>query len=306
MRFSKSWPAGVVMLLCVAATSCQSEGKKEKTVSQLNPKLGVCSSLKNAEILKTAGADYIEAGVRRYLIPTESDEKFGEKFAAFKQSALPIYSCNGFLPGSLKSTGADAVHDKILDYAEVAFRRAQQSGIKIIVFGSGGSRKIPEGFDAGQGRKQFISLLKRMGPIAKKYGVTVVIEPLNKKECNFINTVSEGTDIARQVGHANIKVLADFYHMMRENEGPESILKAGKDLRHCHIAELRGRTPPGVNGDDFTGYFQALKTIGYKGRISIECRWKDLNEQAPKAVETLKEQINQVNQVNQGEDISGV
>jgi len=296
MRFSKSWPAGVVMFLCVAAMSCQSEWEKEKTVSRLNPKLGVCSSLKNAEILKTAGADYIEAGVRRYLIPTESDENFGEKFAAFKKSALPIYSCNGFLPGSLKSTGADAVHDKILDYAEVAFRRAQQSGIKIIVFGSGGSRKIPEGFDASRARKQFVSLLKRMGPIAKKYDVTVVIEPLNKKECNFINTVSEGTDIVRQVRHGNIKVLADFYHMMCEDEGPESILKAGKDLRHCHIAELRGRTPPGVNGEDFTGYFQALKTIGYKGRISIECRWKDLNEQAPKAIETLKEQLNQVNQ----------
>ena len=300
MRFSKLCRAGVsggiFVLLCIVAMSCQSEWEKEKTVSRLNPKLGVCSSFKNSEILKAAGADYIEASVRRYLVPTESDEKFGEKFAAFKKSALPIYSCNGFLPGSLKSTGADAVHDEILDYSEVAFRRARQSGIKIIVFGSGGSRGIPEGFDAGRGRKQFISLLKRMGPIAKKYDVTVVIEPLNKKECNFINTVSEGTDIVRQVGHPNIKVLADFYHMMCENEGPESILKAGKDLRHCHIAELRGRTPPGVNGDDFTGYFHALKTIGYKGRISIECRWKDLNEQAPKAIETLKEQLNQVNQ----------
>jgi sugar phosphate isomerase/epimerase len=307
MRISRLWAAGIgggiVMLLCIAVTSCQSEGKKDGTVSQFNPTLGVCSSLDNAEILKNAGFGYIEAGVRWYLVPTESDEKFAANFAAFKKSALPIYSCNGFLPGSLKSTGADAVHDEILDYAEVAFRRGQQSGIKIIVFGSGGSRSIPEGFDAGQGRKQFVSLLKRMGPIAQKYDVTVVIEPLNKKECNFINSVSEGADIARQVGHPNIKVLADFYHMMRENEGPESILKAGADLRHCHIAELNGRTPPGVNGDDFTGYFRALKTIGYKGRISIECGWKDLNEQAPKAIETLQEQLNHVNQV---EDNSGV
>ena len=289
----KGYVSGIgifILMLMLLLSPCQS-GRRDR----LNPALGVCTSIENADLLKQAGYDYVEEGVRRYLVPREDDVSFQTHYAAFQNSPLPIYACNSFLPGSLKSTGPDARHDEILAYSQTAFARARETGIKIIVFGSGGSRSIPEDFDPAQARVQFVSLLKRMGPLAAQYDVAIVIEPLNKKECNFINTVSEATDIARRVNHPNIKVLADFYHMMCENEGPESILKAGSDLRHCHIAELKDRRPPGTTDEDFTPYLRALKQIGYKGRISIECRWQDMEKQLPIAIAALKTQIDQVN-----------
>lgn len=249
---------------------------------------GVCTSLTYADALKDIGFAYVEGSVGRDLMPGKPDAEFAKKRKEFDTCLLPVISCNGFLPGTLKVTGPDARPDTVLRYAEITFRRAASVGIRFIVFGSSGARSIPEGFDRQQARGQFISLLKEMGPIARKYGVTVAIENLQKSETNFINTVGEALTIAREVNDPNIRVLADIFHMLRENEGPEALLKAGKYLVHCHIAEIRDRTAPGMAGDDFRPYFSALKKIGYRGGISIEGSWKI--ENLPKAFQVLKEQ----------------
>jgi sugar phosphate isomerase/epimerase len=133
-----------------------------------------------------------------------------------------------------------------------------------------------------------------MGPLAQAHAVTVVVEPLQKQECNFINTVTEGADIVRAVDHPHIRLLADIYHMRRMNEQPESLRAAGSLIRHVHIAEVRERTPPGVDGDDFTSYFRALRDCGYAGGISIECGWQNLAQQLPVALKTLHAQAAQV------------
>ncbi|GEM_PF-4321717 len=43
-------------------------------------------------------------------------------------------------------------------------------------------------------------------------------------------------------------------------------------------------------------YFRALASIGYTGRLSIECGWDDLAAQLPRAVATLREQMAQIGQ----------
>ncbi|MFC1628732.1 sugar phosphate isomerase/epimerase family protein [Gemmatimonadota bacterium] len=253
--------------------------------------IGVCTAIDNAAIAREAGCSYLEEGVRRLLLPAQSDEEFRQKKDAADACGLPVRACNSFLPGSLKSTGPEADHEGVLRFAETTFRRAAETGVEYIVFGSSGSRRIPEGFDRGHAREQFISLLERMGPLAQGCGITITIEPLQRSECNFINTVSEGAEIVREVNHPYIRLLADIYHMMREDEGPEAILAAGDLLKHLHVAEKADRTPPGVAGDDFTPYFRALKEIGYRGSLSIECSWQDLAQQLPGAVRTLKMQL---------------
>ena len=254
-----------------------------------NPiRFGVCTSLSNSEVLKRSGFAYVEGSVQRDLEPGGPDREFSKRLKEFDTCRLPVIACNSFIPGTLKVTGPDARPDSVLRYAETAFRRAASVGIRIIVFGSSGARSIPDGFDRQQARSQFISLLKKMGPVAGKYGITVAIENLQKSETNFINTVGEALVIAREVNNPNIRVLADIFHMMRENERPEALTAAGAWLVHCHIAELKDRTAPGMAGDDFRPYFSALRKMGYRGGISIEGSWK--SENLPKAFQVLKEQ----------------
>jgi len=267
---------------------------QEKPRAVFAPKIGVCTSVAKAGLLRQSGADYIEAGVRSFLVPDKPEDAFTPNLKAAKECGLPVLSANGFLPGSLKSTGPEANHEGVLEFAETAFKRAKQAGIKTIVFGSSGSRTIPEGFDHGKAEQQFIALLKKMGPLAGKHDVAVAVEPLQRCETNFINTVPQGAKIVRAVNHPNIRLLADIFHMMRMDEPPEHIREAGDLIVHVHIAEKAKRTPPGVACDDFTAYFQALKDIGYKGLISIECGWKDLSQQLPVAVKTMRAQMAKV------------
>ena len=224
-------------------------------------------------------------------MPANSEHEFNNKLLQAQNAMIPVRACNNFIPASLKSVGTDAVHDEILNYMETAFSRAQKAGVEHIVFGSGGSRSIPEGFSRDEARRQFISLCSRMAPVAAKYDVVVVLEPLNKRECNFINSVTEGGEIVEEVNHPNFRLLADIYHMLMDGESHESIKKYGHLIQHTHIAEKEGRAAPGTHNQDFTAYFQALKDIGYKGKISIECRWEDLEAQAPVSIEAIKNQL---------------
>jgi sugar phosphate isomerase/epimerase len=253
---------------------------------------GVCTSLKKAALLKQAGFQFVEENVGSVLVPKAGDEEFEKKLAEIKTAPLPIRSCTGFLPGDLKVVGPEVPMEALMKHAETVFRRAEKAGIGRIVFGSGGSRRIPDGFDATKAKAQFTDYCCRIAPLAQAHKVIVVIESLNKAECNFINRVDEALAIADAVNRPGVQVHVDIYHMMREEEGPESILKTGAKVKHCHVAEKAKRTAPGVDGDDFRAYFKALKAIGYRGGLSIEGKWKD--DQLPKACSVLCEQLKSV------------
>lgn len=259
----------------------------QETVTMSAMPLGVCAGLGQAKALKQAGADYVEDGVQRLLVPQQPEATFAPLLAQAQASPLPVPACNGFLPGALRVTGPAAAHDAIVRYAETAFRRAQQAGVKVIVFGSGGARQVPDGFAQAAATGQFVALLKQLGPLAGAHDVTVAIEPLRRHECNFVNTVREGADVVKAVDHANIRLLADLYHMLQNGETPDDLQAVAPLLVHTHVAEKANRTAPGVAGDDFGPFLRVLRAAGYRGRMSIEGKWSP--EQLPKAFAVLRQ-----------------
>jgi sugar phosphate isomerase/epimerase len=257
-------------------------------------RIGISTGIANNSILASAGYSFVEENARGFLVPSEPDTVFEQKLALLKESKLPVEACNSFLPGNLKCVGPTPSHEEILRFGETAFRRANLAGVKTIVFGSGGARAIPEGFSREEAKKQFISLCKQLAPFAQKYNVVISLEPLNTQECNFINSVAEGGEIVQAVNRDNFRLLADIYHMLKEDESPSNITKYGHLLYHTHIAEETGRTAPGVNNEDFRPYFKALKEIQYEGRMAIECSWKNLGEQAVVALKYMRSQLAEI------------
>ncbi len=249
--------------------------------------LGVCGSINQAPTLAAAGVDYLEENVQAFLAP----EKDGLTFTA---AALPISAACCFLPGALKCVGPVVDAPRLLRYGETAFRRARDAGIEIIVFGSGGARTFPDGWTRERAREQFIDALRQLGPLAQKHSVTIVVEPLNRAECNFINSLAEGANVVRAAAHPNVRLLADAYHMLRDGESYDEILKHGALLRHAHLAENSNRAAPGVNGEDFRPFFRALARVGYQGRVSIECSWKNFEVELPAALACLRQQLAEV------------
>jgi sugar phosphate isomerase/epimerase len=258
------------------------------------PAYGVCAKISDYGMLSEVGYDCVEESVGRFLMPDRSEVEFRRMLEEQREAGARVVSCNGFFPGHLRIVGDTTMHDELVAWSETALRRAQMAGIRYIVLGSGHSRNVPRGFSKEKATAQFVDLCRRLGPVAQRYQVVIVVEPLNSEETNLINTVAEGAQIIEAVNHPNIRLLADLYHMMREGEPAEHLVKYGKYIRHCHIAEREERSAPGVRGDDFTAYFAALKKIRYKGALSIECRWDGMEEQALPALVCMKEQFKQL------------
>lgn len=256
--------------------------------------LGNCASPAQAEKLKAAGFQFIEGTVAHVLKPTMPDAQYAPEIEKLKACALPIRSCNCFIPRKLSLTGPDTKHEEALNYAAIACKRADAIGIPYIVLGSGGARTIPEGFDMDKGKAQFIDFCRKLGDRIQDCKVTVVLEPLPIRSTNLLHKVWQGIEYVDTIDRPRIQLLADIHHMLSEKEGPESIRKAGSRILHCHIAELNGGSPPGTHCEDFRGYFKALKDINYTGGVSCECSYwpkKNVEEAWRKAVRYMRTQM---------------
>jgi sugar phosphate isomerase/epimerase len=271
----------------ITLTSLSSFESKPKAGLQI----GLCGFLEKSEFAKKAGCEYLEGGTAKILMPAKPEQEFLQTFNTLSAQSLQVKCFNVFIPGELKSVGDHAQHDEIVNYATTAFARAERIGADIIVFGSSGSRSIPDGFDRDKAKEQFTSLCKKLAPIAAKHNITIALENLNKGETNFINKLNESAEIVEAVNHPHLKMMCDIYHALKENDPPSELIRFKEHIVHLHIAEKEKRTPPGVMGDDFTPYFKALKKINYRGRISLECNWKDLETELTIAVYTLREQF---------------
>lgn len=101
--------------------------------------------------------------------------------------------------------------------------------------------------------------------------VRYVIEPLNRYETDFINTVDDALGVLEKINSDRVGILADTFHMnIEEANIPESLKRAGKRLYHFHVADSN-RWAPGCGHFDFKSVFKALKEIGYNGYVSVEC-----------------------------------
>lgn len=257
-------------------------------------KLGVCTTLGNSSIIKNVGYDFVELHVQRDLVTLEDDTIYATALDALQSSSLPCPVANCFIPGHLKLTGRGVDYKILENYVETTLKRAKMAGMDTIVFGSGGARRVPDGFSRDKAWQQLVDFGKLVGGIAENYEVLVVVEPLNKSECNILNTVGETAQYVMAVNQPFIRLLVDAYHWGVENEDYEDIVKYGPLVSHVHIATFPNRNPPGVDACDFRSFFTALHQIDYKGRISIEARWSDFPAEVITAYKTLTDYVNSI------------
>ena len=242
------------------------------------------TGIERLETIAKLGYDYVELPLAE--MAALSEEQFEEIKKQVAQSGLSCETCNNFFPGTIRLTGPDVNMDQVLAYVEKALGRAEELGVQYVVFGSGKAKGVPEGFSMEEGYQQVVELLRQVSPVAGKHGITIVIEPLRKPECNLINTFAEGCKLKKDAGVPHVEVLVDFYHMAVEQEPVSHLLEQGKEnLRHVHFANPTGRVYPKDEGEaDYKPFFDALKAIGYEERISCEAYAKDFEAEAREAL----------------------
>ena len=79
---------------------------------------GVCrGNPDEVAVMKEVGFDFWEGGVWSVFDPVKGDAWWREQKDRLAAYALPLRSCNGFIPGKYRITDPKADHAPALDYA---------------------------------------------------------------------------------------------------------------------------------------------------------------------------------------------
>ncbi|WP_258171493.1 sugar phosphate isomerase/epimerase [Paenibacillus sp. R14(2021)] len=239
---------------------------------------GWCRGIEEAEILRSAGFDYIECALT--ALKLEDDLAYRELLPRYLDSPLPASAFNLFFPSDLKVVGPDVDEQRIHRYVAKAAEALHLVGARISVLGSGRSRRVPEEWEKARAEEQFARLLERIADEFTGTGVVLALEPLNRRECNLVNSVEDACRFVQSINRAPIRALADFYHMDEENEPFQTLIDHKAWLAHIHLADT-GRLSPGTGRYPYAEFAADLRKTGYDGMISAECTVNEIGEFAP-------------------------
>lgn len=133
---------------------------------------------------------------------------------------------------------------------------------------------------AGKSREEqkaaLIETLTRAGEVLDGSGVRLGVEPLNTLIDHvgyFLPSTTEGIEIARATGRAEIGIIYDVYHSAVMGEDTAAVI--GRDIDrvfHIHIADHPGRNEPGSGAIDLKTRVDWLVANGYAGAVGLEYR----------------------------------
>jgi len=237
--------------------------------SAANIKIGVCT--RDAANAATYGFDYIEPAAAE--IAAMSDDEFRDYSEEVLSLSIGCRAFNSLIRRpDLKVVGNEVSPSALRDYLEPCLARCKHLGASVVVWGSAGSRNVPEGFSRHRANEQIVEFLRMAGEIAGEHELVVAIEPLRHQESNILTTGAEALEMVRSVKHPNVRMIIDYYHLREENEDPKILEVAQREIVHLHFANPHGRVWPHdlAEDDHYTEFFRYLKKTGYSGGISIE------------------------------------
>jgi sugar phosphate isomerase/epimerase len=230
----------------------------------------MCSSIDGLAAVQAAGYDYAEINTFA-LLPEQDDAAFASVRAQALAAPIPIEACNCFVPGRLKVTGPDVDLAAVRQHMDIVLRRAAELGVAVMVFGSGGARRAPEGFAIAQARAQYLEIVRLAGDLADGYGITIALEPLGAAECNIFNRVDQGAQFVTTLAHPRVKLLADSYHMLTVDEPFANVTAAGPLLAHIHVDMPDVAAIAAGASSSYPAFLVALRSSGYSAeRVTVE------------------------------------
>lgn len=161
--------------------------------------------------------------------------------------------------------------DAAIDYLTVAIDKTAELGgeaLSGVIYGGIGERT---GVPPTQGEYDNITrVLQAAAKHAKKYGIELGVEAVNRYENHLVNTGWQAVDIIERVGADNVFVHLDTYHMNIEEKGAANgILAAREHLKYIHLSES-DRGTPGYGTCDWDEIYATLAAIGFKGGLAME------------------------------------
>ncbi|MHB8636771.1 MAG: TIM barrel protein [Fimbriimonadaceae bacterium] len=243
-------------------------------------RFGVCCGLGEAHLALALGYDYVELGAS--TIAEAPD------VASFRD--LPIEATNLFFPGAIQLFGPEP--DAYRAYAHDAIERVASLGVKIMVVGSGASRRAPHGIPPDVAEARFGEIPADLQGMATEYGIAIAPESLNRSETNVGNDLGV---LAHALRADAVGYTADLYHILYEADADGRTANMAEQVpfapTHVHLAD-RPRFAPDVDNTSVIAFAHRLRDLGYSARISLECQRPDPPEDLAKGLATMRALFN--------------
>lgn len=175
----------------------------------------------------------------------------------------------GMVKHGLSLTDPDAVQrQRARAFLQDMIRFAGKLGAPVILGSMQG--KSGGAVSREQALEWLAEALHEAGATAAESGVPFLYEPLNRYETNLLNRQSAAAAFLEERGIANVKLLADLFHMnIEEDDMAAALVEAGPWLGHIHWADSQRRAM-GTGHTDPTPLVASLQQVGYTGYLSAE------------------------------------
>ena len=165
--------------------------------------------------------------------------------------------------------------------------------METIGIGAPKARILPDGYDRALADSQCARFLRITAEEAAPYGITLLIEAVQKGMCNYLNTMADAQTMMRRIALPEVRLMADLYHMETQGEDWNTLRNYMADIRHVHVSTVGPGLTRGLYGlkDEIicAQAFRAIRAAGYSGTVSIEPDAAELNEQTMKtALEMMR------------------
>lgn len=131
----------------------------------------------------------------------------------------------------------------------------------------------PEGVSREDGLATFKANLPWIADALGDIGVKVLLEALNPetRPDSLLTTTAESMAVIEELGHPNIGIEYDAFHMYGTEDDMAGKVKAHLDLiGNIQIADVPGRGEPGSGEIDYPAFLGALDAMGYDKWVALE------------------------------------
>lgn len=136
--------------------------------------------------------------------------------------------------------------------------------------------------------------LKACNEYAVEKRINIALEPINRFQEDFFNSILDCKKYLDRVQLSNVKMMIDTFHMNIEDTDMWGNMRQAKDyLVHVHYSDSN-RLAPGMGHFDFVKMTEVLKEINYSGYISAEIlSVPDSYTAAKQTIDSMKFYLNQ-------------
>ena len=231
---------------------------------------GKCDYFEVSKKIKAAGFDVMEIDAGD--LSNMSDEQIADLRKAVEELGLEISVNNGTGADVDPSSDDPAIRQAGIAYLEKVMRNMVKLGTNTLIGGLISAWPVDWNVehDKEKAWNHSVESMKVVCKTAEELGVTLHLEVLNRFESFLVNDVEEGLRFIEQVGSPNMKLLVDTFHAnIEEDNVPEALRRAGKNLGHMHLGE-GNRKLPGLGSLPWKEMGEALREIDFKGFLCIE------------------------------------